>query len=1047
MTQTPRQTRDTSPRASGPAGPQFEAKVATHYALALLAQTEAFGLPGAVVDRLEFQRSGQGYPLDDIIIKGTTRASDRCCLEVQAKRLMSFTEGDNNFASIAAKIVEVRKTDPARRFAVAIERTSGPIENGVQEALELSRHSTDAAAFLTLLSTPGRSNDDMRRFVAALKKHLTDNGHTTDDTLFEVLRSFCVLVFDYARPQSIADHHDRLRAQQLASRGDPYDALFGIVLRSDAIGGETDRAHLVEALRQQGVEISGSLNLAKARARIEEMSRFALSEIKTTVSGQQLLRADRKRCLEELLVEAETGSGVIEITGPGGAGKSGFLKAVAEGRQMSARILILSPDRTPPGGWPALRSFFEIDATAEEFLQDLSCDGGGLICVDGLDRFRDDGQRKTMIDVMSTALGVKGVTLLFTARPGWEEEAAISFGEELMASLSTRRRLLVEGLDDNEASALAEAAPTLAPLLRPEHPAKALARNPFILRRLVSTHLNTDRVLSEAELAWDWWISGAHAVGMSAGDIHARRRVLLGAAQGLLSGEALVEVSKEDPSAVATLIADEVVVQVSTDRVKFQHDLFTDWALACALSEDTQHIKSLALNEAPPFWLSRGFELACRRLAEGDDQDAWPNLINTLNSAKAKGGWTGLALLALIRSEHANNLLDRYTNTLLQDKGDFAARLIRRVIASHVQPVETALKDALPAEITLPKGLVMPAGPHCLQLIGWCATRLDRLSPDALAAAIDLFEVWLTLAAFGEKAISPLVLKHLADVLVADIEERDRPLPGPGDPLPKTKYAVGRDALEKARFQLALYAQLSPSAAERYLSAIAGSKHPSRKMRQLLEFPGRFPSAAPAAFSLAFQNVMREGAEEDRSQYGRRRRPFAISQLEDQFVLGRCGIALFTDLLDAERQQGIELIRTLIRSTEDAPDSKEGFLLYLADRERRVSPYLSYGWSRGRGPSHMAFKALEALEYWGHQRVENGESLDEVVDQIVGDGSISGAILLVVVDLVLSHSPLNGEKLADLIASPKVLALDDLRARHDIVARMSGDGLGWSCSS
>ena len=176
MTQTARQTRDTSPRAAGPASPQFEAKVATHYALALLARTEAFGLPGAMVDRLEFQRSGQGYPLDDIIIKGTTKAGDRCCLEVQAKRSMSFTVGDDTFASIAADIVDARKTDPTRRFAVAIERTSRPIENGVQEALELSRHSTDAEAFLTLLNMPGRSNDDMRRFVAAFKKHLTDNG-------------------------------------------------------------------------------------------------------------------------------------------------------------------------------------------------------------------------------------------------------------------------------------------------------------------------------------------------------------------------------------------------------------------------------------------------------------------------------------------------------------------------------------------------------------------------------------------------------------------------------------------------------------------------------------------------------------------------------------------------------------------------------------------------------------------------------------------------------------------------------------------------------
>src|SRR5215218_8137728 len=52
MTQATQPKKDTSPRAGGPAGPQFEAKVATHYALAVLAQTEAFGLPCAIVDRL-----------------------------------------------------------------------------------------------------------------------------------------------------------------------------------------------------------------------------------------------------------------------------------------------------------------------------------------------------------------------------------------------------------------------------------------------------------------------------------------------------------------------------------------------------------------------------------------------------------------------------------------------------------------------------------------------------------------------------------------------------------------------------------------------------------------------------------------------------------------------------------------------------------------------------------------------------------------------------------------------------------------------------------
>ena len=109
-----------------------------------------------------------------------------------------------------------------------------------------------------------------------------------------------------------------------------------------------------------------------------------------------------------------------------------------------------------------------------------------MICIDGLDRFRDEGQLKTVIDVLSSALTVQGVTVLFTARPGWQEQAALAFGEELLASLKTPRQLYVKGLDDAEAARLAAATPTLAPLLQPDHPAKALARNPFILRRLFS---------------------------------------------------------------------------------------------------------------------------------------------------------------------------------------------------------------------------------------------------------------------------------------------------------------------------------------------------------------------------------------------------------------------------------------------------------------------------------------------------------------------------------------------------------------------------------
>ena len=110
---------------------------------------------------------------------------------------MSFTENDANFASIVEGIVNARKAEPNRRFAVAIERTTGAIENGVQEVLELAQQTDDAASFLKLLETPGRGNKDMRRFVAAFRNLLETCGEAGDHVLNGVLRSFSVLTFGY----------------------------------------------------------------------------------------------------------------------------------------------------------------------------------------------------------------------------------------------------------------------------------------------------------------------------------------------------------------------------------------------------------------------------------------------------------------------------------------------------------------------------------------------------------------------------------------------------------------------------------------------------------------------------------------------------------------------------------------------------------------------------------------------------------------------------------------------------------------------------------
>jgi len=959
---------------------------------------------------------------------------------------MSFTVNDANFAAIVEGIVRARKIEPNRRFAVAIERTTGTIDNGVQEALELAQQTIDVVSFLKLLQTPGRSNNDMRAFVAAFRTHLAANGESGDDALYDVLRSFCVLTFDYARPNSIAEHHDRFRARQLAADNggsDPYDGMFGLVLRADAIGGELNRIELVRKLSGVGISIGSTPTLAVARCHIEELTQHALDDISLTVSDCRLARERPRRELEALLLAAESQAAVVEISGPSGTGKSGLLRTAIEGRASVSRILVLAPDRTPPGGWPAMRALFGIQATADEFLSDLACDGGGYLCIDGLDRFRDSAQRKTVIDLLWAGLRCPGLTVLFTARPGWEDEGAIWIGEEMFGRLSTRARMNVDGLDDDEAEALAAAAPQLASLLRPDHPAKPLARNLLKLRLLVRTRLNTAEAISEAELAKDWLASGAGTGERSIGETRSRKRVIYSVGKGLVDSASLVDVAGQDAQAVAGLIADGVLVEIQSDRVRFQHDLFTDWAVACVLSDDPDVIERLALDAPPPFWMARGFELASRILAESGSDEAWPKLLKRMEAEGVAAGWAGLVLLALVRSERAESLLGRYDAILLAERGLRADRLIKRFVASHTQSATPVFKKVMPEGVAVPEGMTIPAGQEWIHLILWCLRYFDQLEQVALSAAVDLFQSWLVLAAFGEKSVTPVLLDCYADILVADIEQKDLQLPRYRDPLPRIKYAVSADALETARTQLALWAPSAPVAAARYLEAVKQSKRPEAAMSQILDFPGRLPGAAPAEFTAAFLRAVEEDEDEDEFRARPdRRRSFAMSRIDGPFVLGRCGIGLFTEILKAAPTTGASFIKTLTKWACATEDNDPSFSVELLGETRRIIAPFSYGWSRGRAPSVMLTKALQALEYWAHQRLDEGETLETVIIEIIGEGPVIGALWLVIVDLVVSHSSLNGTILRDLLASPETMALDSSRAKVDAVDRMGGGLLG-----
>lgn len=109
------------------------------------------------------------------------------------------------------------------------------------------------------------------------------------------------------------------------------------------------------------------------------------------------------------------GGRYVEIRGDAGVGKSGALKHFAEQISGAAQVIVLSPSRTVPRGWLALRSVIGFDGTTRDLLSDIAGDGSAVLFVDNLD-FYDDEERLTVIDLLREAAKVHGMSVIVTAR-------------------------------------------------------------------------------------------------------------------------------------------------------------------------------------------------------------------------------------------------------------------------------------------------------------------------------------------------------------------------------------------------------------------------------------------------------------------------------------------------------------------------------------------------------------------------------------------------------------------------------------------------------
>ena len=159
-------------------------------------------------------------------------------------------------------------------------------------------------------------------------------------------------------------------------------------------------------------------------------------------------------------------------------------------------------------------------------------------------------------------------------------------------------------------------------------------------------------------------------------------------------------------------------------------------------------------------------ELAARsRLERSGDIAELQTLLDRVSRDDVHGSWRRAVLLALVRSEIANELLTLAAGALLRDGARMLRELIRIIIAVDVQPASQVLAAAGFDPATIPASINAPSGPSWHRLIFWLLNLGGDLPPRAIPDVVELYTSW-SVGTIGVDPLTPALLQWLYQWLV-----------------------------------------------------------------------------------------------------------------------------------------------------------------------------------------------------------------------------------------------------------------------------------------
>ncbi len=1033
-----------SPASTGPAGSLFEAQVAASYMLAMLAGAPPRGLPNAMIESVQVQAAPEGFPLDDVVVHARDATGSAAILEIQVKRTVSFTQSDHVFADVVGQAASACGEDSGEQghheLAVALARSARTALGPCHDVVMWARKTT-ATQLFARLALRGVANEPMRAFAETFRSNLAKAGAPSDNaTTWGLLRRFQILPFDFDVAGSEWEQLMLERARRLLHDEEMHLArslwsrLVGHALALATTGGSVTTGELRQEFHE--FRFAGERRYATARRAVAEAARHAYDDIDDNVGGVILSRSAH---LVGLRASMDSGR-FIEVRGDAGVGKSALLRHLAAQLSAEARIIFLSPGRTAPGGWPAMRAQIGFADGAADLLSDLAAGGGAVLFLDNLDRF-SPGEQTTVRDLVREASTVPGLFVVASARREFGLEVPSFIPDDAVARLGRAPPLVVDELDDQDLAELRDGSPELRGLLDDRHPASAVTRNLFRLGRLARRRSPTGNPAlprTEAEMARQWWATGGDSSDDSP-SMRDNRRLLRRLAIEVIDGVDPHDGSAEPSRVVNALVASQTLREPSHDVIEFRHDVLRQWAIANVLMQEPQLVGRLALDRAPSAIEARGLELAgIGSLAPGDGSMIFAALLTAVSRDGAHPAWRRSVLLAPMRSENPTAALSGAADLLAVEDAAILRELVRVVKAVEVTSASELLRSAGIEPDAAASGVDVPVLNRWLPLVEYLV-QYDALPAGTLLEVVPFLATW-SACTRGADPLTPAITRRMygwlesfeAGTLFAGVAK-----PAAGD------WHRRRSLGGEIRSAFLRFCDATPDLAVVYLERILAGPVNGPIVTSVLKDSGRLAFVTPGRLAdLAMRSMVPHSEPSGRTG---RRAARAFGSWDHELYPPSPRQVPFLSLLEASPGHGLRLVRRIVDRAiqDDDPDGHRDAVrpvLIFDDGPRPFDHPRSYRLSREASSGPLA-SALMALEQWGHLRLERNDDARDVIADVLGDGAAPAAYLLVAVDLILSHWPSTATASAPFVGCPTLLSWDLERAVVDGMSSVPVPGL------